>query len=229
MSYRDQWKMIHLLNTCKPGGLTIPELGSLSINCYYDTIMELINDKIVESADPLKGPFTLHPIARRMLNDFIVCRGDRDKTFMQVDQPSCFVIMPFSEDWSDAVYKNIFEPAIRDAKLECIRGDEIDRVGQLTPGIFKTLQTVGVVLADITAPNPNVYYELGVADTLGKEVFVLAQKGKENRIAADKMGVHYHTYDPTLPKQSREELANALKQWVDANSLLATPQFCQIK
>ncbi len=228
MSYRDQWKMIHLLNTCSKGELTAADLEKMSVNCKVDTIYMLLDSKIVECNDRENGPYWLNPVARQILNQFIVCRGDRDKTIMYVDQPVCFVIMPFSEKWSANVYDKIIKPAVEGADLTCIRGDEIERTGTLNGNIFKTLQRAGLVVADITAPNPNVYYELGVADTLGKESFVIYQVGNEKKIAADKEGIHYYAYDPKVPGKAKKELCLALKAWNKDQNLKNTARYCKI-
>lgn len=38
MAYRDQWKMLHSLNTSKRGALNETELIEMGIDCYPDTI-----------------------------------------------------------------------------------------------------------------------------------------------------------------------------------------------
>ncbi len=122
----------------------------------------------------------------------------------------------------------IIKPAVEGAGLTCIRGDEIERTGTLNGNIFKTLQRAGLVVADITAPNPNVYYELGVADTLGKESFVIYQVGTEKKIAADKEGIHYYAYDPKVPGKAKKELCLALTAWNKDQNLKNTARYCKI-
>ena len=224
MGYREEWKMLHVLNTSKNAKLTAQELAEMGIDCRGDTIIPLLNSKIVEYNHD--GTFELSQVANAIINQFIVCNGARDKTYIQVDQPTCFVIMPFSESWSDNVYKNLIEPAVNEVNLKCIRGDEIERTGQLNSNIFKTLQKVGVVIAEISSPNPNVYYEIGVADTLGKETLFLYDPGKNNIIPADKVGVHYSEYSQTNLPEAKERLKNELQKIIDRYKLHATPEFC---
>jgi hypothetical protein len=225
MGYREEWKMLHVLNTSKNGKLNINELAEMGIDCRNDTIYPLINSKIVESNNN-DGTYQLSQVATMLINNFIVCNGARDKTYIQVDQPSCFVIMPFSEDWSDNVYKNLIEPALNEVNLKCIRGDEIERTGQLNSNIFKTLQKVGLVIAEISSPNPNVYYEIGVADTLGKETLFLYDPGKNNKIPADKVDVHYSEYSQNNLPEAKVRLKNELQKIINRYRLFATPNFC---
>jgi hypothetical protein len=225
MGYREEWKMLHVLNTSKNGKLNINELAEMGIDCRNDTIYPLINSKIVEFNNN-DGTYQLSQVATMLINNFIVCNGAREKTYIQVDQPTCFVIMPFSESWSDNVYKNLIEPALNEVNLKCIRGDEIERTGQLNSNIFKTLQKVGLVIAEISSPNPNVYYEIGVADTLGKETLFLYDPGKNNKIPADKVDVHYSEYSQNNLLEAKERLKNELQKIINRYRLFATPNFC---
>lgn len=224
MGFREEWKMIHLLNTSKKGILTASELKEMGIDCRGDTIMPLVYSKVVKHHK--NDTFVLNPVANFMLNQFIVCNGDREKTYLHVDLPSCFVIMPFSEPWSDDVYKNLIEPSLIEVNLKCIRGDEIERTGQLNSNIFKTLQKAGMVIAEISSPNPNVYYEIGVADTLGKETLFLYDPGKNNKIPADKVDVHYVEYSQSNLPEAKERLKNELQKIIDRYKLFTTPEYC---
>ncbi len=224
MGYREEWKMLHVLNTSKNAKLTGNELAEMGIDCRSDTIIPLLNSHIVEYNND--GTYELSQVANAIINQFIVCNGARDKTYIEVDQPTCFVIMPFSESWSDDVYKNLIEPALNEVNLKCIRGDEIERTGQLNSNIFKTLQKVGMVIAEISSPNPNVYYEIGVADTLGKETLFLYDPGKNNKIPADKVDVHYTEYSYTNLPEAKERLKKELQNIITRYKLFATPKFC---
>jgi hypothetical protein len=225
MAAREEWKMLHVLNTSKNAKLTGQELAEMGIDCRADTIMPLLFSKIVEYNNN-DGTYELSQAANILVNKFIICNGDREKTDLHVDQPSCFVIMPFSETWSDNVYRNLIEPAVNEVNLKCIRGDEIERTGQLNSNIFKTLQKVGLVIAEISSPNPNVYYEIGVADTLGKETLFLYDPGMNNKIPADKVDVHYTEYSQTNLPEAKERLKKELQNIINRYKLFATPEFC---
>jgi len=92
---------------------------------------------------------------------------------MRVDYPEAFVIMPFSEPWSDRLYSDMIEPAVKAAGLDCVRGDTAVRVGDLARNIWDAIMRAGVVIAEVSVPNPNVFYELGLAHALGKDRFIL--------------------------------------------------------
>jgi hypothetical protein len=73
-----------------------------------------------------------------------------------------FVIMPFDLNW--AVFEHI-RKAVRDAAgLLCIRADQIPGSGQdLLSKIHTLIDRAQLVIADISEPRPNVFYEVGYA------------------------------------------------------------------
>jgi tetratricopeptide (TPR) repeat protein len=84
--------------------------------------------------------------------------------------PLCFVLMPFGTKSDgtgtgidfDAVYEHLLAPAIRAAQLEPIRADEEVTGGIIHKPMFERLILCEYAVADVTIPNPNVFYELGV-------------------------------------------------------------------
>lgn len=80
--------------------------------------------------------------------------------------------MPFSEQWSDDVYEYVREITqqfgIRAERADTSHGHII------VQDIWRLLNEALFVVADVTVPNANVYYELGIAHTLGKETILLA-------------------------------------------------------
>ena len=83
----------------------------------------------------------------------------------------CFVDMPFGrkpdpgtgiEIDFDHIFKKAIEPAVREAGLSCIRGDEERTGGIIHKPMFGRLLLSELVIADMTTANPNVFYELGI-------------------------------------------------------------------
>lgn len=93
------------------------------------------------------------------------------------DGKTCFVVMGYHKktDYQtdpprtldlDASYKNLIKPAVTDAGLECIRGDEIQHSGVIDVPMYEQLLAADVVVADLSTANPNALYELGVRHAL---------------------------------------------------------------
>lgn len=92
------------------------------------------------------------------------------------------VLMPFGEPWSDRIWKDHLRPIVEglptDPPPTCIRADDLYGHDVLHD-IHDMIETSQAILADITARNPNVFYELGIAHELGKKVILLTQSVKD--------------------------------------------------
>lgn len=84
--------------------------------------------------------------------------------------PLCFILMPFGKKPDatgrtvdfDAVYEVLIAPAVRDAGMEPLRADEEKTGGIIHKPMFERLILCEYAIADLTAANANVFYELGV-------------------------------------------------------------------
>jgi hypothetical protein len=85
-----------------------------------------------------------------------------------------FVLMPFASDF-DEVWAAIKDTNAR-LNLKCIRADTITLPGRITQQIMDAIRAATAIVADITGSNPNVMFELGYADALGKPIVVLNQR-----------------------------------------------------
>lgn len=87
-----------------------------------------------------------------------------------IQKPLCFVLMPFGKKVAggthaidfDAVYNEMIKPAIEAADLEPVRADEEETGGIIHKPMFERLVLCDYAVADLTAANANVFYELGV-------------------------------------------------------------------
>ena len=97
---------------------------------------------------------------------------------------TCFVIMPFGEKKDldgksinfDKIYKDFIKGAVAELGIKCVRCDEIAETGWIHSKMFKHIFEADVAVVDITALNPNVFYELGIRHALNKHVTVLIRK-----------------------------------------------------
>lgn len=129
---------------------------------------------------------------------------------------TCFVIMPFAPSYQ-TTYDRVLKPAIEDASLECVRGDEVFTRAQITHEIWKQIRECRLVVAELTGKNPNVLYELGLAHALGKPAIIITRK--EDDVPFDLKALRYLYYDvddpfwgDTLRKQLTEMCRNALEE-----------------
>lgn len=106
---------------------------------------------------------------------------------MPVDPRLVAVMMPFSAEMSP-VYEAIRRAASQQSLL-CQRVDDLWEHSTVIQDVFSLIYRSFVVVCDFTGKNPNVFYECGVAHTLGKHVVPIAQH--ENDVPFD---LRHHRY-----------------------------------
>ncbi|GEM_PF-5339487 len=94
----------------------------------------------------------------------------------------CFVLMPFGAKWSDRIWMKQIKPIVEACGLPCFRADDLYG-NNVMEDVAKGITESRIIIAEITDRNPNVFYELGAAHALGKNVILLAQN--ENDIPFD--------------------------------------------
>lgn len=215
MSKHQEWKMIHLLytyarriGTGNRRVLTEQELTSAGVHCDPDSRQVLEDAGVVTR---IGNEYELSKPARKILSTFTVAQGPRDSIDVRVDYPEVFVVMPFTQPWSGDVFNKMFKPGISDAGFTVSRGDSIVRVGDLSTNVWLRITQAGLIVAEVSVPNPNVYYEIGLADALGKPVFLFKQEGVS--LPADFGGEHYYDYNLNDLNAGRQELSGELTKW----------------
>ena len=87
------------------------------------------------------------------------------------------VMMPF-----DAAFNPVWE-SLREAVLEsgwrCQRADDIWENNAIIQDIVELIARSKVVVCDLTGKNANVFYEVGIAHTLGREVVLITQSAAD--------------------------------------------------
>lgn len=92
-----------------------------------------------------------------------------------IDDKLVFVVCPFKDEF-DAIYEDhIKKVVIEELTMKCLRADEIYSNRPIIDDIWKLINEAIIIVADLTERNPNVFYEVGLAHAIGKEVILLAQ------------------------------------------------------
>ena len=89
-----------------------------------------------------------------------------------------FVLMPFSEDFAD-IYELGIKKACEDAGAHCERVDEQIHFDNILERVYNQIAKADVIVAEMTGKNPNVFYEVGYAHALNKQVILLTQKADD--------------------------------------------------
>lgn len=94
---------------------------------------------------------------------------DRDRPW-----PDVFVLMPFS-DSLQPVYEDHMMTVCRKLGVSVGRADNFYSTTAIIQDIWSAINAAKVIIADCTGRNPNVFYEIGVAHTLGKDTVLMTQ------------------------------------------------------
>lgn len=133
---------------------------------------------------------------------------------------TCFVIMPISDvdgypkGHFDRVYKHIIEPACRLVGYEPIRADETSKTNVIIEDILKNILACDMAICDLSARNPNVFYELGFRQAFNKKT-VLMKDEKTDRpfdISAIRSFEYQSSLRIDLVNEAIEKLAKALTE-----------------
>ncbi|MBL7792662.1 MAG: hypothetical protein JNK77_10085 [Saprospiraceae bacterium] len=85
-----------------------------------------------------------------------------------------FILMPFTLQWSNRLWSKLIKPVCNRVGLNAVRADDLSGK-EIMEDIWKGIFEAKIIIADITGRNANVFYELGITHTLGKEFILLSQ------------------------------------------------------
>jgi hypothetical protein len=118
---------------------------------------------------------------------------------------SVFIVMAFREESEDAF--SAIKEVCEERGLKWARTDQDPTTNRVYQRIVSGIQRATFVIADATIPTLNVYYELGYAEALGKQVIVVAKEGTE---------LPFDTRDiPTTLFRNQTRLKAALRERID--------------
>lgn len=96
--------------------------------------------------------------------------------------------------------------------LRCRRADDIWENPAIIQDIVSLIDRSRVVICDCTNRNPNVFYEIGIAHTLGREVILITQN--TNDIPFDLRHLRYVSYLNNA--EGRQVLGQTLQRRLEA-------------
>jgi len=118
-----------------------------------------------------------------------------------------FMIMPFRPHL-DTIYETCIKPTVASVGLTIKRGDNFFNNFSIMDDIWSATHHAKAVIADCTGQNANVFYEIGIAHTLGKQFILLTQDEKD--IPFDLRQYRYYVYSPDKLDELEAFLRDAL-------------------
>jgi hypothetical protein len=121
----------------------------------------------------------------------------------------CFVISPIGEPGSDIrqqaddVFNYIIGPALKQMEVEAVRGDQLPKPGLITTQVIEAIFAYDFCIADLSGNNPNVFYELAIAQSACRPVVLLKLAGEQ--IPFDLTGYRLIRYD-LKPRSIKDDI-----------------------
>jgi hypothetical protein len=92
----------------------------------------------------------------------------------KVAQNMCFVLMPLKENFL-RLYDEHVRPTIELQGFKVKKADDIFLPSVIIDDIWALINQARLIVADVTGKNANVFYELGMAHTVGKDTIIMTQ------------------------------------------------------
>jgi hypothetical protein len=124
--------------------------------------------------------------------------------------PDVFVLMPFKSELRP-VYDDHIRVTVESLHLTVARADDFFTTHAIMSDIWNSIWSARALIADCTGRNPNVFYELGMAHTVGRPVVIISQS--ENDVPFDIRHLRYlpYEYTPRGMKLFEANLAETLR------------------
>lgn len=91
---------------------------------------------------------------------------------LQLDPKLVFVLTPFHSDFQDTY--NLVSDVCKNIGLRALRGDEEYIPTDIVGHIIRMIVRARLVVANLDGRNPNVFYELGIAQALNKPTILIS-------------------------------------------------------
>ncbi|MCW4011285.1 MAG: hypothetical protein NWF05_11830 [Candidatus Bathyarchaeota archaeon] len=175
------------------------------IKRMYDPFLTAVNSAIKEGQ-----PAQSIKIITENSRSFICQPIFKSRNF-NTDKDSCFVLMPFQPNF-ERIYKDHIKPTIEKSSFAVIKANDLYTTSAIVEDIWEQINKARLIVADVTGKNANVFYELGIAHTVGKDTVILTQD--ENDVPFDLRHYRFFKYDDT--EQGWKELDECLEQILKA-------------
>jgi len=130
---------------------------------------------------------------------------------VRTEPGTAFVVMQFSDPYQ-TLYTDVIQPVIESYKLHVYHAGEVFGPGIVLEDITRGIVEARIVIAEITPPNQNVFYELGYAHALKKPTILLAESAKD--LPFDVSGYRCLFYENSIGGKRKVE--EGLRKHLDA-------------
>jgi len=142
--------------------IDLPDSATVRITSAVDRIQYLFKISITDYARGRTEQLTVVPIF------------GSPKRWRKAGWAEVFVLMSFAPELKP-VFDDHILPATKSIGVRCERADDFFSSESVIDEIWSAIYNAQICIADCTGRNPNVFYELGIAHTLGRPCILIAQ------------------------------------------------------
>lgn len=121
-----------------------------------------------------------------------------------------FVVMPFLPELTP-IYRDHIVPVAVTLGLSVIRADDVFTPNAVVDDVWSGIFHSCAVIADCTGRNANVFYEIGIAHCLGKDIILITQRPEDVPIDVRHIKYLQYEYTPRGMKDFEKRLRETLK------------------
>lgn len=122
-----------------------------------------------------------------------------DASTIQIQNNLVFVLTPFHEDYNHTY--DVISDTCKKIRLTAMRGDEDNIPKDVLQNIIKYIVKSRIVVANLNGRNPNVFYELGIAQALNKPTILLSYRDEPIPFDFKNQYLIFYKYDDELSAQ----------------------------
>lgn len=127
------------------------------------------------------------------------------------EQNTGFMIMPFGNPQLNDFYRNSIENYCQEAlDIRMTRADNFTDNDVIIDTIYREIEKAEFVICEISECNKNVFYEIGYAKGIEKQLIFIAQRGIENLKFFDVAHIRRIDYDLENPVEFQAKLKDTI-------------------
>ena len=203
----------------------VHDLHSLSTTTTTTTIAPPTdNPKPGERVEEL-DPTTLSDL-KKVLKDAVEAFRAKPSIFPSLSDPPtaldeeeddvCFIIMPFSVESLNIVYEDFVKPILEErCHLRSERGDDLFGSNVIMEDITNSIRRARLIVADLTGRNANVFYEVGIAHALNKQVLLMTQSIEDVPFDLRHRRALVYEYSPRGCKKLENDLYDNVQNMIE--------------
>jgi len=130
----------------------------------------------------------------------------------EFDKPGCFLSIPFVDEYKSPIIRDAIRKGIENAKYKILslNDNTVYPGSSIQEAVLGALSQSSCIVADISDRNPNVFFELGVAQAMGKGIILISEQGDAQKVPSDFQGFRILTY--TIDPESILKLSQMIQR-----------------